>query len=50
VADVVSTDGATVAATLLIGGQPGKAASVRVNHTGSPRQDSEHENLHTLVT
>jgi vancomycin aglycone glucosyltransferase len=31
-------------------GQPGKAASVRVNNPGSPGQDPEHENSPTLVT
>jgi vancomycin aglycone glucosyltransferase len=31
-------------------GQPGKAASVRVNNPGSPGQDPEHENSQTLVT
>src|SRR5512132_4138188 len=31
----IRTDGATVAATLLLDAQPRKAASVRVNHAGS---------------
>ena len=50
-AGAIRTDGAAVAATLLLDAASRKeAARARVNHTGSPGQDPEHENLQTLVT